>query len=246
MRTRIEVAPGADRSEIYLRGDVLTPRILSATPAGARVALVGTQMVLLAGDSIGIDIVVAPGGRLEIVEPVGTVAYGGTGRSRWEVSIEVGAGATLIWEGQPFVVSDGATVLRTTDIRLGDGARLLQREVLAFGRSGQHGGDLVSCLHARSADGLPLLIEDLDLARGKRERLAVLGDDRVLDSIIALGWRPEGDIPAGPAAFELAEPGVLLRQLGREHAHQPMDACWQAWRGQDALSGRSPGPATAS
>ena len=246
MRTRIEVTPAAHRPRVDLRGDVLAPRILSATPAGAQVALVGTQMVLLAGDSIGIDIVVAPGGRLEIVEPVGTVAYGGTGRSRWEVSIEVGAGATLIWEGQPFVVSDGATVLRTTDIRLGDGARLLQREVLAFGRSGQHGGDLVSCLHARSADGLPLLIEDLDLARGKRERLGVLRDDRVLDSIIALGWRPEGDIPAGPAAFELAEPGVLLRQLGREHAHQPMDACWQAWRGQDALSGRSPGPATAS
>ena len=57
MRTRIEVTPDADRPRVDLRGDVLAPRILSATPVGAQVALVGTQMVLLAGDSIGIDIV---------------------------------------------------------------------------------------------------------------------------------------------------------------------------------------------
>ena len=254
MRTRIVIEPGRRGPRIELRGDVLTPRILSAGPRGsAQIALVATQMLLLAGDDIGIDVLVGTGCTLEIVEPVGTVAYGGEGESRWGISIEIADGGTLIWQGQPFVISDDARVRRSTRVTLGEGARLLQREVLAFGRSGQQGGDLASEFHAYSSrmgaalpvDGhhpegprhrcAPLLIEDLDLSHGRRGRVGVLGETRVLDSIIALGWRPEAEASAGVTAFELAEPGTLLRQLGREHTHQQMDTCWRAWHGE--LSG---------
>lgn len=229
MRTRIVVEANEKGPRVDLRGDVLSPRILSVSGAGARVALVGTQMVLLAGDSIGIDVVVEAGCRLEIVEPVGTVAYGGDGESNWDISIEVADGGTLIWQGQPFVISNEASVRRSTRVRLGDGARLLQRETLAFGRVGQRGGDLISRFQGTHRDGGPLLIENLDLTAGKRENLGILGENRVLDSIIALGWRPSARPSAELTAFELAEPGTLVRRLGREHAHQPMDACWQAW-----------------
>lgn len=229
MRARIVVSPAP---LITLEGDVLSPRILSASsPGTAQVALVGTQMVLLAGDSIGIDIVVGAGCTLEIVEPVGTVAYGGDGDSEWDISIEIADGGTLIWQGQPFVISDDARVRRSTRVKLGTHARLLQREILTFGRSGQRGGDLVSKFHASSSstDGEPLLIEDLDLSRGRRGRVGVLSENRVLDSIIALGWRPTAKIPTDLAAFDLAEPGTMVRRLGSDHDHRPMDTCWQAW-----------------
>ncbi|GAA2182835.1 hypothetical protein GCM10009785_23760 [Brooklawnia cerclae] len=228
MRTRIQVTPGPDRPQVELRGDVLAPRILATTPDGAEVAIVGTRMVLLAGDSVGIDVVVAPGGRLRIVEPVGTVAYGGPGSSQWDVSIELGAGAVLEWESQPFVVSDGADVTRTTRISLGADARLLQRETLVFGRSGQRGGSLVTRLDASGVDG-PLLVEELDLRPDQRERVGILGDNRVLDSLLALGWRP--GTPADLTAFELSEPGCLVRHVGHQHDHRPLDVCWFRWHG---------------
>ena len=78
----------------------------------------------------------APGGSLEIVEPGGTVAYAMRGRSaRWDVTVEVDAGGTLVWHGEPFVVAEGADVTRTTSVELAAGASVSLRETLVLGRS---------------------------------------------------------------------------------------------------------------
>ncbi len=74
---------------------------------GARVGLLATQALLLAGDDVRVEVDVAPGAWLDIVETTGTVAYEGEVPSSWVIEATVGDEALLTWAGKPFVVSDG-------------------------------------------------------------------------------------------------------------------------------------------
>ena len=117
----------ATRTEV--RSSHLRAFCLSAY-GGTRVALVPEQAVLLAGDHVEVTVRVARGAALEIVEPGGTVAYAMRGRTaRWDVSVEVEEGGSLIWHGEPFVVAEGADVMRCATVDAGDG------------RQGRHQGD---------------------------------------------------------------------------------------------------------
>ena len=75
---------------------------------------------------------------LELFDVAGTVAYHGRGRpASWRISHHRGrtapAWATPV---QPFVVADGADVVRTLDLDLDPSARVRLRETLVLGRSG--------------------------------------------------------------------------------------------------------------
>ncbi|MFI2753609.1 urease accessory protein UreD [Cellulomonas sp. P22] len=253
--TRITVAPGRGRSVLGLRSGALAVRVLAQDADGARVALVANGALLLAGDAVEVEVDVAAGAWLEVVETTGTVAYGGAEPSRWDVDVRLGAGATLTWGALPFVVSDGARTHRRTEVHLGEGARAVLRETLVLGRAGQVGGDLWSRLTTHDAAG-PLQVEELDLSRSARGLPGVLttgpvaAPRTVVDTVLALGWRPAtpAGMPDDGATFlELDRPGAVLRWLGTALHHDTVgDRCLDAWA--DELAGArtmAPAPAPA-
>ncbi|TXK14389.1 urease accessory protein UreD [Microbacterium saccharophilum] len=216
------VIPGEPRARVELTVGALAPRLISRESARAHVAVAAAGMVLLGGDRVDIEIDIAPGCTLEIEDVGGTVAYPGP-RSTWNLSVRIGAGGALTWDGLPFVVTTGADVLRRSSLTLGADARAVIRETLVLGRHGEHGGRLVSELAVTDDEG-PLVVERLDV-HGDAPEPGVLGDNRVLDAVIAIGFRP----PTRAADLEFAGAGAMARHLS-DHTHgSPLDDVWGSW-----------------
>jgi len=176
-----------------------------------RVALVPEQALLLADDQVTVTVRVGAGSSLEIVEPGGTVAYAMRGRSaRWDVTIEVDAGGTLVWHGEPFVVAEGADVERTTSVEVEAGASVTLRETLVLGRAGETPGGLRSRTEVRR-EGAPVLLEDLDARVG-------MGPHRVLDQVLHLGSPCADD----EHSMTLESGDVLRRWLGAATHASPL------------------------
>jgi urease accessory protein len=210
--TRIEVRRSGAHVRSILSAAHLSPRRLPDEQGRVRVALVATGALLLAGDHVRIEVVVGAGVDLELVEIAGTVAYDMRGGSaRWDVEIRVEDGALLIWPGLPFVIADGADVERATGVTLEGTGRAILRETFVFGRSGEGGGDL-RALTTSTHDGHPLLVEDLDLRRTHRMEPAVMGYDRCLDAVTALGSR----LADHPGVLQLDRTGSIDRRLLRD------------------------------
>ena len=234
--TRIAVEASGDgaRFAVLDQGHYLAPRPVSGGPvSGAsahgrrhlRVALIGIHMMLLGGDDVRIEVSVGPGVTLEVIEPAGMVAYDAEGRpSRWCLDAVLAEGSVLIWSGAPFVAAAGSNVLRETRIRLGPDARVLLRETLVLGRSGEDAGPLRSVIRVTGADRGDYLYEDLDLHGMRHRAVGVLGRSKVLASVTAAGWRPASEPGSASASasggtetaarrFELALPGAVVRAL---------------------------------
>lgn len=220
--TRIAVTAGEPRAHVELAVGALAPRLISRDSTRAHVAVAAAGMVLLGGDHVHIEIDVGPGCLLEVEDVGGTVAYSGA-RSSWTLDVRIRAGGTLSWDGLPFVVTDGADVERRSSLALDAGARAVIRETLVLGRHGELGGRLVSTLAVVDAER-PILIERLDV-HGSAPEPGVLGGNRVLDAIIAVGFRP----PARPSDLEFDGAGAMARHLS-DHTHgSPLDAVWDSW-----------------
>lgn len=220
--TRIAVTAGEPRAHVELAVGVLAPRLISRDRAHAHIAVAAAGMVLLGGDHVHIEIEIGPGCTVEIEDVGGTVAYRGA-RSSWTLDVGIGAGGTLLWNGLPFVVTDGADVERRCSLRLESGARAVMRETLVLGRHGEQGGRLVSALAVSDSDG-PILVERLEAA-GVAPEPGVLGDNRVIDAVIAVGFRP----PTRAGDLEFDRPGAMARHLS-DHTHgSPLDRVWDAW-----------------
>ena len=73
-----------------------------------------------------------------------------------ELDITVGDGAHLELEDAPLVVAEGADVVRTTTIRLGDGATAVVRDLVVLGRAGEGRGRLESLLRIEGPEGVIL------------------------------------------------------------------------------------------
>ncbi len=212
--TRIEVCatPGAGPPRVVLGQGALQVRRLREQGPVVRLALVAGQALLLAGDHVRVEVRVIGAVQVEIVEPAGTVAYDMRGgAARWDVAIEVRGGATLSWEGQPFVVSSGADVHRETRIDVEDGCRVTARETLVLGRAGEAGGVLRSRTQIDLA-GMPLVVDELDLGPEGRAGWAVLHDHRCLDTVTTVGHR----LPEGPGVLQLEGCGSVRRWIGDE------------------------------
>ena len=155
--TRIGVHKAPGRARLHLAAGPISPRVISCTATGARVALVATTALLLGGDHIEIGIDVGPGAWLDIVEIAGTVAYDAGGiASSWTVRARVADGGALIWAAEPFVVAGGANTLRSTVIDLVERAVAYVRETVVLGRTGEAGGAVRSRLTVtRAAPRIP-------------------------------------------------------------------------------------------
>lgn len=208
----------------------LRPIIVASGEGYARVCLMPEGALLLAGDAIQLQVSLGPGVHLELVEPAGTVAYDmRDGQATCDVSLFLGERSTLVWAGEPFVVAGGARVSRSTDVRLGTGARLAVRETVVLGRHRERAGVLSQTWTARDADGTDLLVEEL-LLDETAHRPGILGGNRALGSVLALGFDlPDEVCPEG--RMDLEAGGTMWRRLAAE-AHQAVpEAAWDAVRG---------------
>ena len=205
----------------------LRPILLDSGHRHARVALVPDGALLLAGDAVRLDIEVGPGTRLEVVEPSGTVAFDMRGgEASWDVRIGLAPDATLVWAGEPFVVSSGARVRRSTSVDLAVGARLLLRETLVMGRHGERGGHLEQLWSAHGPGGVPLLVEETVLDE-RSHRPGILGGHRALGTVVALGAAIDPDL-CHEGRLDLERGGTVWRGLDHEaHRAVPREA-WQA------------------
>ncbi|MFD7074810.1 urease accessory protein UreD [Nocardioides sp. NPDC059952] len=231
-RTRVRVG-AVDGGRVRVETDVtgpatapaLRPMLLASDARSARISLVPDGAMLLAGDHVEVEVEVGEGASLTLVEPAGTVAYDMVGgHASWSVRITLEAGATLIWAGEPFVVSAGADVTRDTRVTLGRDARLALRETLVLGRHGERPGRVRTEWSAHDHDGRPLLVESLDLDESSMAP-GLLGPNRVLGSVTALGL----DLPADACPegrLDLQHGGTLWRHLASE-AHQIPAAPWE-------------------
>lgn len=217
-RTLVEVLPATVPGapvRVRARDGLLAARTVARRAVHAEVALVATGAVLLGGDRVAVQVRVADGCALTLTDVGGTVAYDGEGRAcRWDVEVRLGAGARLDWEGLPFVVATGAEVSRSTDVRLGPGARLRLRETVVLGRDGERGGRVVLRSRAHDDDG-PLLVEEVT-ASGDRLVPGVLGGVRVVDTVTDLRGAADDDPDPGvgagtPAGVAGADDAVTLR-----------------------------------
>ncbi|MEV8225775.1 urease accessory protein UreD [Streptomyces sp. NPDC079167] len=224
-------AGGRDVAGDLRPGTFLAPRPLRPSGDGLHLALVGTTAGLLAGDELCVQVTVGPGARLHLMEPAGLVAYDHRGgRSSWRAVVEIAAGGELTWDSKPFVVSAGADVTRDMDVTLAPGARMLWRDTLVLGRSGERGGRIRARTRAVH-DGRELLVEDLDLTDPDvRELPGVLGPHRVIGAVTALGADPGG--PPHPSRMDLAGPGAQIRLLatGAPAVERELTAVWESWR----------------
>lgn len=235
-RTRVRVSPGTGLQRCMVRTTItqsepsaptIRPVIVRHDSRGALLSLMPEGALLLAGDAIEIDVTVDPGMTLELVEPGGTVAFDmHEGRASWDVSVRVGAGGALAWAGEPFVLSEGADVSRSTRIRYAADARIAVREMLVLGRSGEGPGTICQSSVVRT-DSRPVLVEELAIDRHTASSL--IGDNRVISSVLAVGVpRPEvaGCLDRRDRFDLAADTATLWRRLGR-HVHETTLA--EAW-----------------
>lgn len=244
--TLVSVHRENGRLRTRLQSGLLRPQLLHGPADRCRVGLLAATALLLGGDAVELDVEVGAGVSLELVDVAGTVAYHGRGDSAsWRVRVRVADGGRLRWSGAPFVVTDGADVTRSLVLEVADGGRALVRETVVLGRSGQRGGVLRNRTDV-SRSGRPVLVEDTVLDPAGHRRLpGMLGDLRVLDSVLAVG--EELPLPPPPSdgarlsVFALPEPHCFLgRALVDELAASPVHRWWNATAppvgGPEALS----------
>ena len=222
--TRITVEGG----RVGIRHGQLRAQRIGDRDGWLRIGLLATTALLLGGDEVEIEVSVGEGMRLDLFDIAGTVAYHGRGRpAGWHVRIELADGAELRYRGEPFVVSDGADVQRTLRVELAETAALQLRETLILGRTGESGGRLRSETGLRIG-GVDVWLEDqlLDPDSGRRHP-GMLGDRRVLDSMIMVGTGVVA-APPGSVGYALVHgQGTVIRYLGAELAASPLSRSWQ-------------------
>ncbi len=225
--TRLVVGATGGRCRFTSEGGPFRAVLQATDGTSARVALVPDRALLLAGDRVRLEVTVAAGTHLHLVETSGTVAYDMRGGdASWDVAVEVGAGGSFVHETLPWVSAAGSDVRRSTELVLAEGAGALVRETLVLGRHGEAPGRLTSRTVVRRG-GREVLVEELD-ARD-------LAPARVLDGVL---W--VGAAGVGQEVAEVSEPGVtrletetgevLHRALATEAhlAAAGVDRVWQS------------------
>lgn len=232
MTTVIQTGLVNGRHRCVVRAGLIRPQICYSGPDRCRVGLVATRALLLGGDEVELQVQVGPGSALELFDVAATVAYDGRGRqASWVVGLSVGDGASVLWRGEPLVISDGATVQRRLRADLGNAATAVIRDTVVFGRFRQDGGDLhaITEIAVSSRD---VLLEDQLLTRSERIRTGVLGDNRVMDTVTCVGGpapAPGDPGTSGSAvAFQLiAGAGSVTRFLGSDSTASPLHDVWE-------------------
>jgi urease accessory protein len=192
-----------------------------------------------------IQINLGPAAHLELLDVAAIVAQPtrGGALARLEIMIHLGAGATLEWNAKPLVLCEGCDLRRAVTIELEDGATVLLRDTLVFGRAHEQPGAFTTRTTV-AYDGAPLHHEALDTSQTDVFRSeAVLGQARVLDTVAIYGARRQGH-----GVLQLDGPGSMLMVAARDaaEAHEVVDATYRGWRPRAGAAGRRVPPRSAA
>ncbi|MFF5342506.1 urease accessory protein UreD [Streptomyces althioticus] len=188
--------------------------------ATAHVTLVGAMSGPHGGDHFTVRADVCTDARLRVGSAAATLALPGQhgGQARQDVRITVAAGGELHWLPEPLISVKGSELAVHTHVDLEPGARLVLREELVLGRTGEDPGRLTSRLTVR-VDGRPVLDQELDCgpgAPGGWDGPAVLGGHRAVGQLVVVDAKFTDEpvapgVPAdGLAVLPLAGPAVLV------------------------------------
>lgn len=127
-------------------------------PAGSAVYLAASAAGPIGGDGVHLDLTVGPGAELEVRSVAAALAFPGPspGWSTTTTAARVGADGELRWLVDPTVLVKGCDHRADARIELSPGARLVWREEVVLGRSGEPSGSVCQRLRIDRA-GRPLL-----------------------------------------------------------------------------------------
>jgi len=219
IRARADGRGGTALPVLESRGP-LALRRTRGSGATAHVVLVGAMSGPHGGDHFTVRADVGPGARLRVGSAAATLPlprqHGG--QARQDVRITVAAGGELHWLPEPLISVTGSELAVHTHVDLAPGARLVLREELVLGRTGEDPGRLTSRLTVR-VDGRPVLDQELDCgpgAEGGWDGPAVLGGHRAVGQLVVCDPEFE-DKPVAPgvpaeglAVLPLTGPAVLV------------------------------------
>lgn len=193
-------------------------------PVGALVNVAGG---LAGGDALASSLVLEPGTRFTATTPAAEKIYRSLGEpTRIAATVELAEEACCEWLPQETILFDGARLVRSLDLALAPGARLLAAEMLVFGRAARgerlrHGalrdrwrlrrGGRLAWADALCLDDPPDTALDSRFAMGGAGAVATLllaGPDATAQRDLAR------DLAAGGAS--LAAPDVLVARWAGE------------------------------
>ncbi|MGA5374645.1 urease accessory protein UreD [Streptomyces griseoincarnatus] len=219
IRARADGRGGTALPVLESRGP-LALRRTRGSGATAHVSVVGAMSGPHGGDHFTVRADVGTGARLRVGSAAATLALPGQhgGRACQDVRITVAAGGELHWLPEPLISVRGSELAVHTHVDLESGARLVLREELVLGRTGEAPGRLTSRLTVR-VDGRPVLDQELDCgsgAPGGWDGPAVLGGHRAAGQLVVFDAefteKPIAPgVPAdGLAVLPLSGPAVLV------------------------------------
>lgn len=222
MRARACIAVDADR-DVTLASD---PPITVRRSADA-VYLVASGAGPLAGDDLAITVRVGAGAALAVRSAAATLALPGPAGARpsvLRVDACVGPDATLDWRPEPLVAAAGCDHVTEVALTIASGARVVWREELVLGRSGEAPGRATLRLRVDGPTG-PVLRHDLMVGdpAASHTATAALGAARVVGSLLLVDPAAPAPAPAvtRDGATEvlvapLASGATLVSALGRD------------------------------
>jgi urease accessory protein len=190
-------------------------RVLRPDGDRARVAVVHTSAMLVAGDDLRLEVRVGPGASCELCEISASVAHpaDGQGLIEQQLAVQVGEAGTLLLCERELVLAAASRLRRTTRIELTGSARVAHRETIVLGRYGEAPGAAVVRTRVER-DGLPVFDDTLDTRDAATIRSpAVLGASRVVGTFGLWGVSAP---PRAPGVFGLGPQDSLMRVLARD------------------------------
>jgi urease accessory protein len=166
----------------------LLPRRALVPEDVAIVHMVGSATSPVGGDDVELRVRVGPGARLRLCGTAASLALPGQrpGGSRTAVRIEVAEGGTVEYLPEPTVVTARANHSAELRVDMAEDARIVCREVLVLGRSGEDPGVLRTTTHVVQS-GVPLFRQSLDLGDPRlRASPAGLAGSRVIASAVVV------------------------------------------------------------
>jgi urease accessory protein len=221
----VDFERGGDGSTRVGRLSCAPPLVFRETSAG--LLMVGAAGGPLGGDRWTLRISCAPGTRARVGSVAATVAQPGRqqAESAFEVSVDLAAGALLVWSPEPVVVTEGSVHRSRIDVDLAVDATLSWRDVVVLGRHARPAGRSITRWRVRRGSR-PFFAHDLDIGPGAPlgwDGPAVLDSSRVVGNLLIVdpAWAecaalPPDTLPtvSGATLFALAGPAVFAVARG--------------------------------